>query len=75
MFIPHNEKAINFAYLSEYNCKRENQVVLLMIVNNEQWHYTSLKRVRTDDGFNRPIISLSRLSRGITADHNGYFIV
>ena len=46
-----------------------------MIVNNEQWHYTSLKRVRTDDGFNRPIISLSRLSRGITADHTGYFIV
>ena len=44
-----------------------------MIVNNEQWHYTALKRVRTDDGFNRPIISLSRLSRGITADHNGYF--
>ena len=28
-----------------------------------------------DDGFNRPIISLYRLSRGITADDNGYFIV
>ena len=42
--IPHNTKAINLAYKSKYNCKRENQVVFLMITNSEQrdeaekWH-------------------------------------
>ena len=44
-----------------------------MITNGEQWHYMALKSVRTDDGFNRPTRSLSRLFRGITANHNGYF--
>ena len=71
MFIPHNTKAINLAYKSKYNRKRENQVVLLMITNGEKWHYIALKSVRIDDGVNRPIRSLSILFRGITADHNG----
>ena len=44
-----------------------------MITNGEQWHYIALKSVRTDDGFNRPIRSLSRLFRGITANHHGDF--
>ena len=44
-----------------------------MITNGEQWHYTALKGVRTDDGFNRPTRRLSRLFRGITANHNGDF--
>ena len=50
-----------------------------MITNSEQsneadkWHYIALKSVRTDDGFNRPIRSLSRLFRGITANNNGDF--
>ena len=44
-----------------------------MITNGEQWHYIALKSVPTDDGFNRPIRSLSRLFRGITANHNGDF--
>ena len=73
MFIPHNTKTINLAYKSKYNRKRENQVVLLMITNGEKWHYIALKSVRTDDGFNRPIRSLSRLFRGITANNNGDF--
>ena len=79
MFIPHNEKTINLAYKSKYNRKRENQVVLLMITNGKQsdevdkWHYTALKSVRTDDGFNRPIRSLSRLFRGITSNNHGDF--
>ena len=79
LFVPHNEKTINLAYKSKYNRKRENQVVLLMITNSEQsneadkWHYIALKSVRTDDGFNRPIRSLSRLFRGITANNNGDF--
>ena len=53
--------------------KNVNQVVLLMITNGEKWHYISLKRVRTDDGFNRPTKSLSRLFREITANNNGGF--
>ena len=50
-----------------------------MIINSEQnhkadkWHYVALKSVRTTDGFNRPIRSLSRLFRGITANNNGDF--
>ena len=73
LFVPHNEKTINLAYKSKYNRKRENQVVLLMITNGEKWHYIALKSVRTDDGFNRPIRSFSRLFRGITANHHGFF--
>ena len=33
----------------------------------------AFKSERTDDGFNRPIRSLSRLCRGITSNHCGYF--
>ena len=71
--IPHNTKTINLAYKSKYNRKHENQVVLLMITNGEKWHYIALKSERTDDGFNRPIRSLSRLFRGITSNHDGDF--
>ena len=35
--------------------------------------YCFKKSVRTADGFNRPIRSLSRLFRGITANNNGDF--
>ena len=73
LFVPHNKKTINLTYKSKYNRKPENQVVLLMITNGEQWHYIALKSVRTDDGFNRPIRSLPRSFRGITANHNGDF--
>ena len=44
-----------------------------MITNGEQWHYTALKGVRTDDGFNRPTRRLSRLFREITVNHHGDF--
>ena len=50
-----------------------------MITNNKQsdgidkWHYIALKSVPTDNGFNRPIRSLSRLFRGITGNNNGDF--
>ena len=79
LFIPHNTKTINLAYKSNYNRKRENQVILLMITNGKQsdevnkWHYTALKSIRTDDGFNRPIRSLSRLFSGITSNNHGDF--
>ena len=67
MSIAPNTKTVNLAYKSKYNRKQENQVVLLMITNSEQsdkahkWHYIALKSVHTDDRFNRPIRSLSRL--------------
>ena len=73
LFIPYNTKEINLAYKSKYNRKRENQVVLLTITNGEKWHYISLKSVSTDDGFNCPARSLSRLFRRITANNNGAF--
>ena len=44
-----------------------------MIANGEQWHYTALKSVLTDDGPNRPTRSLSRLFKGITANHHSDF--
>ena len=66
LFIPHNEKTINLGCKSKYNRKRENQVVLYMITKGEKWHYTALGSVRTDDGYNYPVRSLSRLFRGIT---------
>ena len=34
---------------------------------------SALQSVRTDDGFNRPIRSLSRLFKGITANHRKHF--
>ena len=79
LYIPPNTKTINLAYKSKYNRKRENQVVLLMITNGKQsdevdkWHYVPLKSVRTDDGFNRAIRSLSRLFREITSNNHGDF--
>ena len=50
-----------------------------MITNGKQsdevdkWHHIALKSVRIDDGFNRPIRSLSRLFRGITSNNHGDF--
>ena len=79
LHIPPNTKTINLAYKSKYNQKHQNKVVLLMITNSEQsneadkWYHIALKSVRTDDGFNRPIRSLSRLFKGITANNNGGF--
>ena len=74
-----NTKTINLIYKSKYNRERKNQVVLLMITDNKQsdeidkWHYIALKSDRIDNGFNRPIRSLSRLFRGITSNNNGDF--
>ena len=73
MFASHYKKTINLGYKSKYNHKRENQVVLLMTTNGEKWHYIALKSESTDDGFNRPVKSVSKLFRGITANHNGDF--
>ena len=78
LYIPPNTKTINLAYKSKYR-KRKNQVVLLLITDDKQsdeidkWHYIALKSLNTDNGFDRPIRSLSRLFRGITSNNNGNF--
>ena len=52
---------------------------MLLITNSKQsdefdkWYYIALKRLHTDDGFNRPIRSLSRLFKGITSNNHGDF--
>ena len=46
-----------------------------MITNSEKWYYIAFKNVRTVDGFNRPIRSLYKLFRGITANNNGDFLL
>ena len=71
MSVPHDEKTINLAYKSKYNHKRKNQVVLLMITDGKKHHYIALKSERTDDGFNRPTKSLSKVFRGIPSNHDG----
>ena len=58
LYTPPNTKTINLVYKSKYNCKRKNQVVLLMITDDKQsdeidkWHYIALKRDSIDNEFN-----------------------
>ena len=42
-----------------------------MVSKVDKWHYIALKSVRTDDGFNRLMRSLSRLIRDLTSDNHG----
>ena len=42
-----------------------------MVNKVDKWHYIALKSVHTDDGFNRPMRSLSRLIRDLTSDNHG----
>ena len=58
LYVPFNTKKIEIAYKSKYNLVRDNQIILLMIRNGENWHYLAVK-------------SLSGLLRGITSNHNG----
>ena len=72
MQVPHDEIKITHAYKSEYNYTSKNLIVLFMITDDEKWHYT-LKNEPTEDGFNRPTKSLSKLFRGITSNNHGDF--
>ena len=58
LYVPFNTKKIEIAYKSKYNLVRDNQIILLMISNGENWHYLAVK-------------SLSRLLRGITSNYDG----
>ena len=58
LYIPFNTKKIEIAYKSKYNLIRDNQIILLMISNGENWHYLAVR-------------SLSRLLRGISSNRDG----
>ena len=58
LYVPYNTKKIEIAYKSKYNFIRDNQIILLMISNGENWHYLA-------------VISLSELLRGISSNHDG----
>ena len=60
LYVSFNTKKIEIAYKSKYNLIRDNQIILLMISNGENWHYLAIK-------------SLSRLLRGISSNHNSYY--
>ena len=58
LYVPYNTKEIRCAYKSKYNLKRENQVILLMIIDGKKWHYLAVRK-------------LSAVLRGITSKHEG----
>ena len=60
LYVPYNTEEIGHAYKSKYNLNCENQVILLMIIDGEKWHYLAEKK-------------LSALLRGITSNHVGDF--
>ena len=60
LYVLHNTKKICCAYKSKYNLTRENQVILLMIIDGEKWHYLVVTK-------------FSALLKGITSNHNGDF--
>ena len=39
LYVPYNTKKIEIAYKFKYNLIRDNQIILLMISNGENWHY------------------------------------
>ena len=51
-------KKTEIAYKSKYTLIRDNQIILLMISNGENWHYLAVR-------------SLSGLLRGISSNHDG----
>ena len=39
LYVPYNTKEVRLAYQSKYNNKHDIQVTLLMIMDDEKWHY------------------------------------
>ena len=60
LYIPHNTKKVNVAYKSKHNLTCDKQVILLMITDDEKWHYLVVKK-------------LPGLLRRITSSHHGDF--
>ena len=46
LYVPYNTEEIRHAYKSKHNSNHENQVILLMITDGENWHYLVLKNCR-----------------------------
>ena len=44
LYVPYNIKKIDIAYKSKNNLTRERQVILLMISNDQNWHYLVVKK-------------------------------
>ena len=67
LFVQYNTKQIRPTYISKYNHKQNNQVILLRITDSDKhsngvknWHYLAVK-------------SMSRLLIGIISNHDGDF--
>ena len=60
LYVPHNTEEIRHAYKSKCSLKCENQVILLMITDDEKWHYLAVKKWST-------------LLKGITSKHKRDF--
>ena len=62
LYVPYNTRLVRQLYISEYNNKRANQVILLEITDGAgKWHYLAVKNI-------------SGLLRKITSNHNGDFV-
>ena len=59
--VPFNKKTSELQYKSKHNHTRQKQVILLMITDNNKWHYLALKSIRNEQGFVKPTQSVSRL--------------
>ena len=57
LYVHFNAKKIEIAYKSKYNLIRDNQIILLIIINGKNWHYLVVK-------------NLSGLLSGISSNHN-----
>ena len=45
LYVPYKTKKTSLAYKSKHNLNREEKAILLMISNDEKWHYTAVKRL------------------------------
>ena len=45
LYVSHNTEEIIYAYKSKHNLKRRNQVILLMIIHDEKWHYLAVNKL------------------------------
>ena len=45
LYVPYNSEEIRHACISKHNSKRKNQIILLMITDNEKWHYLAVKKL------------------------------
>ena len=65
LFVPYNTEQTKQAYISKYNNKLDNQVILLMITDG-----------KSSDGVEKYYLAVKKFSallRGITSNHNGDF--